>query len=239
MKIIINLHPTPADGSTGGTTPSGKPKHKPSMPVADSDFLATHRLVANTWLATPAITLIWANATDFNTMVGDYGTALGERRSAGGDRPSNTNTLETLDAKIEEAVIEVKTYIEGKFKKKNAPSEFPRYGMVHRYQRYQLPYDRQERFDSLDMMIAAIATDGFGANDFGTAFWTAMKADYKAAMKAAVDTDSKVSSKVSSKGQLKKDIQKIAVALRLVIRGNYPETYKAVYREWGWQKEDY
>lgn len=28
-------------------------------------------------------------------------------------------------------------------------------------------------------------------------------------------------------------------SLRLLLKANYPDTYAAVYRDWGWHKEDY
>jgi len=233
MKLQVQFSPDPVP-------PAGPKKvvSKSGIPTKDMDFLETAKKVKDTWLATPGFTLIWTNSTDFETLVNDYGTNLLSRKSIGGARPSQTKTLKNLDKSIDDAVKKVKIYITSKFEE-NAESEYSRYGLVHKRQHYEFPKDHQTRFNALDMMIAAIATDGFGAKPFGTAFWTAMKTDYKAALKAASDTDGSVSGKVATKTQQKAEIKKVFKALRSLIDANYPTTYKSIYRVWGWQKEDY
>ena len=55
----------------------------------------------------------------------------------------------------------------------------------------------------------------------------------------ATATDGTVSIKVSSKNVLKDRVKKTMNCLISVIRGNYPDTYKAELRAWGFQKEKY
>jgi len=230
------LHADAADN--GGATTTTKTK-KRYTPDADSDFLTVSKKVRDAWAGNPLITLIWTNQAAFNTMVNNYEAFLGTRKSDGSFRPSETQTLGQLDTQINTAVSEVKTYIEYKFKKPNAVAQYARYGIVKENGTYILPRDKDDRKLSLPLMITAIAADGFGAEKYGTAFWTAMKTDYDAALKAASDTDGDVSGGAANKNQYKKQVAKVMNALRLVLKGNYPDTYKAVYRQWGWQKEDY
>lgn len=224
--------------SGGATTPTKKSK-KDYTPNADADFLTVSKKVNETWLANPAITLIWIKQPAFAAMVADYDTQLGTRLSDGSFRPGYTQTRKQIDQQMDDAVTEVKVYIEKKYKKANAVAQYARYGIVHSSDGYQLPKDKDNRLLSLPLMIAAIAADGFGAEEYGTAFWTNIKASYETAVQNAGNTDGAVSKAVGNKNLQKKNISKVMSALRYVLRGNYPDTYKAVYREWGWQKEDY
>lgn len=104
---------------------------------------------------------------------------------------------------------------------------------------WDLPTDHSERNQKLSMMGEAITANGFSAKTYGTAFWTATKTAYNDALTGANNTDGSVSAAVGTKNQQKAQINKVMVALRYVLRGNYPDTYAEVYRDWGWQKEDY
>ena len=58
-------------------------------------------------------------------------------------------------------------------------------------------------------------------------------------MTQAQHTDSSVSNIVGDKRQLKAELRKVLNSLVLLIHCNYPDTYKSVLREWGFQKEKY
>lgn len=235
--LTKQLHADAADA--GGATPAPKKAKKDYTPRADADFLTVCKAVMISWLANPAITLLWINQAAYAAMVAAYETSYSTRLSDGSMRPSITQTLDQLDKQMDDALSEVKVYIQKKFKKANAEAQYARYGIIHNKNTYQLPRDRDNRKTSLPLMIAAIATDGFGAEEFGTVFWTTMKTNYELALSNAGDTDSLVSKGAAGKNEQKKNITKVMNALRFVLRGNYPDTYAAVYREWGWQKEDY
>lgn len=220
----------------GGKTKTVK---TPALPVSDVDFMDVAKAAALTWAANPVITLAWKTAKDFNNDVTAYAEALSSRQESGSKRPSLTQTLQQLDKKIDEAVTEVKLYIAKKFKKANATAQFARYGIIKENTAYVLSRDRNNRNSSFKLMIDAILADGFDKEEFGTAFWTTMQTDYAAALKLAGDTTGDISGKVATKNQQKQALKKVMTALQFVLRGNYPDTYREVYRLWGWKKENY
>lgn len=231
------LHPDAVDA--GAPPAKASKKSKSITPRKDADFLTVSKDVSAAWLANPTITLLWKTQAEFAAMFTAYETAFGSRLSDGGNRPSITNTLKNLDKQIDTAIKEVKIYIQRKFKKDNAIPEYARYGIVHVNKKYQFPLDRDQRKNSFPLMLAAIAADGFDAEEYGTAFWETMKTDYTKALDKANATDGNVSTNVATKNEQKAAITKVMDSLRLVLKGNYPDTYAAVYRDWGWQKEDY
>jgi hypothetical protein len=238
MVLIRKQFMPDASNGNGGATP--KKTKKAGQPNADSDFETTSKKISDKWLATPAITLAWIDAATHQSLVEQFSDTYGQRLSQGSSRPSQTNTLKQINEYINQGAAEVKTYIIKKFKgEKNAIPEYARFGFVHKNGGYIIPRDNNERKNALPLMIAAIDADGFGSEDYGSTFWTDIKTQFEDALNAANTTDGKVSETVGNKNQLKKQIKKIHTALRYVLRGNYPDTYKAEFRAWGWQKEDY
>lgn len=224
--------------ATDGTAP--KPRKKDYTPDGDSDFLTVAKKVSDAWALNPGITLLWITQVQFAAMVAAFAADYSTDISTSGGRQSIAATLRNLDKQIDIGVTEIKVYIEKKFKSPNGPPEFPRYGIVHTAKGgYRFPADRDQRKNNLDLMLAAIVADGFGAEPYGTAYWTNIKTAYIAALASASTVDGTVSTSSSSKNNRKKAISKVMTALRSVLLGNYPDTYKAVYRDWGWQKEDY
>ncbi len=222
----------------GETTPAAV-NTTPGLPVKDLDFMDTAVPVAKNWLLNPGITLVYTNAEVFNRQVQEYVAILTGRLKTGANRPSQTQTLDQQDALINAAVKEVRVYIEKKYKTANAKAQFPKFGIGKYNQSFQLPKDRNLRIASLKLMAEAIEAEGFGKEEYGTEFWNRLLADYGVAMKEANVNDGKVSLGVSGKNNLKKEIKKVMKSLRRVLEGNYPDSFQAILREWGWQKEDY
>jgi len=231
------LHPDaePATGVAAAT----KPNTTAAIPAADVDFMDVAKKVAATWLATPDITLVWKKSGDFDKQVQDYAQSLSSRKATGSLRPGQTFTLKQLDKQIDDAVREVKVYIERKFKTAGAVAQFARYGIIKDGTNYRMSRDRNNRKEALKLMIDAIAEDGFANEEYGTAFWTEVQTNLTNALAASGNIAGDVSGKVATKNQQKIAVKKVMTSLQLILRGNYPDTYKQVYRDWGWQKESY
>jgi hypothetical protein len=237
MKAKKQLHPDAATAAGGNG--AGKPTPTAIIPGADTDFMDVSKNVAKAWLNHPEVTLLWKQATDFQKQVNDYELELGSRKSTGSLRPGQSQTLEQMDKQLDGAVKMVKVYIEKKFKKDFAQAQFARYGIIKERGNFRMSKDRNNRRDALKLMITAIAADGFDTEEYGTAFWTDMQTNYIAALDTANTTSGNVSGKVATKNEMKKAIRLVLSSLLLIIKGNYPDTHKGVYRDWGWQKESY
>jgi hypothetical protein len=219
-------------------TESVKPKTTGNIPVADANFSTVITDVATKWKASPKITLIWTTAAEFSTKAVSFNQELSNRYDVGRSRPQITKRLKELDASIDSSLTYVKAYLLEKFKEA-ATSYYPSFGIKHKGNKYAFPRDRNKRKDSLRLMIAAINANGLGTKEFGTTFWTKIKTEYDTLLGKAITTDGAVSTKVSSKNELKEDLKKTLNSLIKVIQGNYPDTYKAELRNWGFQKEKY
>ena len=228
----------PTDPAGGGNNTPPKTKRKRITPEGETDLLTVATSVNDNWKLNPTITVAYITQPQFEVYVGQYKTWLTSTRQSGGAVSSLAATLGISDDSIDDAVKEVKVYIRKKFKK-NDVANYGRYGIVKYGETYKFPVDHDERKLSIDLMIGAITADGFGAEEYGTAFWTGVKTSYASAY-SATNTNSESRSKTKgSKDDAKAMVLKVLRSLRLIIEGNYPDTFEDVLRSWGWLKEKY
>ena len=218
---------------------NGKSNSTNNVPVADIDFGTVATLVATKWNVTPSIGLLWTSASEFMTQASAYNTELSIRMMVGGGRPQITKALKVLDGTMDDALAYVKGYIVDKYKKDLAPSYYPAFGIEHKKDKYIFPTDRNKRLASLDLMLKGLADNGFNDKEYGKDFWTVIKTKYENLVGQASSTDGTISTKVSAKNTFKASLKKTMNSLILVLKGNYPDTYKAELRSWGFQKEKY
>lgn len=216
-----------------------KPNAKGKLPAADVDFGQVAKNVATAWTERLFITLIWTTAAEFTAEATAYNTELTQRKTVGGDRPQITNALINIDQEIDDSLLYVKGYILDKYKKSAAKSYYAAFGIVHKNNKYIFPIDRNNRLSSLELMLTGLTANGFEDKEYGKDFWEAIKTQYEALLALASTSDGTVSTKVSSKNTYKESLKKKMNALINVLMGNYPDTYKAELRAWGFQKEKY
>jgi hypothetical protein len=226
------------------TTPTtvdqkSKPVKKINVPVADIDFGNLANTVSVKWATSPWLTLQWLNSTEFSTKTASYYDTLGTRIKKGGARPQLTKALQVVEKKIDEGILNVKNYILEKYKKENAKSYYASFGIVQKGNGFSLPKDQDGRSKGLELLVDAIAENGFGDKQYGTQFWKAVQTEYDTLLAEASATDGTISTNVGDKNVLKKEIKKVLNSIIAVIRGNFPDTYKTELRNWGFQKEKY
>jgi hypothetical protein len=241
MKKILSPDAPTTTGS-GSSTITGSPVshvRTPTLPRGDDDVRDTAQLVSAKWSTTPAITLIWITPGQFGTLVTNFATELGTRKSVGGSRSPLTDDFDMMNERIDDAIPYVKGYIAGKYGANHAPAHYAPFGIVHVGYSWEFPNDHNQRKAALDLMVAAIAAEGFGANEYGTTFWTQARTDFNALLGQTTTTDESISTEVSAKSQLKTQIKRVLQALIYVLHGNYPDTYYATLRAWGIIKQDF
>ncbi len=237
MKSNKILHPDAVE--TNGAAPSKTKKSPKSYdPKAAADIVTVSTKVNEKWAMNPDITLKWMAQTDFDALVSSLAKAVQQQGSDASLSPGETQSLQQMDKQMNDAVKNAKRGIDYKFKDA-AVAQYARYGIAKENDSYQLPRDRDKRLENIPLMIAAVAADGFGAEDWGTDFWTTMLTTYTAAVKAAGKSKGSVSVGSGNIAGMVQQVNKASTALRFVLRGNYPDNYQQVYRDWGWQKESY
>jgi hypothetical protein len=220
-------------------TPEKKPRKTNTIPAKQSVMLALAESVAKKWMATPEIKLLWVKADNFNNLVQEFKTAIGQRVDAGNSRQSKTKLLQNLNNKINKAVEELKIAILGKFGKEDGKSYYSEFGIIKENKAFRLSPDRKERQQGLDTLIKNLEKYQLTVAKYSLDDFKAMQAEYNTLMTETQEIDSTVSAEVGNKNELMKKVEKILNALILIIKGNYPDTYASELRAWGFQKEKY
>ena len=221
------------------TVKSAKVKSTGNNPRKDTDLNLLTKSVESAWRANNHISLIWTDVDKYKASIDAYSTTLTERQGTGGTRKEVTAKLAQLDTDIDKAVATLKSYLVYKYEKDKAPSYYPQFGIERVGKLFIVPRDRNKRVAALKQIQAAVITHGFGNEKYGTAYWQQTADSYNALLTQATTVDGTVAKKVGDKNELRKTIVKTHNALINVLKGNYPDTYKSVLREWGFQKEKY
>ena len=239
MKNKKMFAPANEEAITSGeaTTPK-KVSRKSKLPSKDNDFGSLCMKVSDTWKAQPTLTLLYVTQAQFEAKATTFNTTLAARQKAGGDQSPLAQLLRNSDMSIDKAISGVKGYLKEKYEG-DAQSYYSLFGIEKTGATYKLPFDREKRKDLLDIIVNAIDNEGFATKKYGTAFWTQMKTDYLAQYKKASLTDGAVSSNVGNKNTLKEELREVLDSIINLIKANYPKTWEAELRNWGYQKENY
>lgn len=228
--------------------PTGPAADKPVnikllIPKNDGTLAEVSRLVATAWGLETWFTLRWKTQADLIQLVADFTSGLTERRNAAATRTPQSQRLQELDDEMDHALRILKSYIsdDSGFDKARTDARLPGFGLVARKSgTLVLSTDRDERLVALrDMLLPAVAAAPFAAREFGTAFWQPRATEYAALLGQADGLAGKVSKSVSRKDAAKLELRKVLQAVVYALKANFPDTFEAELRSWGFRKESY
>ena len=211
---------------------------KGNVPAADIDLVTTAKSVAEKWRSTPALLLNWTNADRLNQITTQYEQILNARIAEGSRRPEVTKKLKNLDKQINAGTVYIKDYLKELYGSDDK-SHYSQYGIVSSGKSYKIQADRDARVSALSLILEALERDGLNDKTYGKTYWQDIQSQYIPLKQEAAVLDESVSGKVGEKNILKEEIVKHLYALINLLKANYPETYKAEMRVWGFQKEKY
>lgn len=222
-------------------TPTPSPKLL--VPKNDAALAEIGRLSAQTWAGETWLTLRWLTQAAYAQLVGDFSQTMNERREAATSRSPHTQRLQVLDDELDTALRILKNYVleEAGYDKAAATARYGSFGLQRRSRGgYALSTNRNERLTALrDFLLPAVQSAKFASRDYGTAFWQPRVAEYAALLGQAEGLMGRVAQSVSSKNEGKQQLRKALQALIFALRANYPDTYEAELRRWGFRKENY
>ncbi|GAB4335756.1 MAG: hypothetical protein OHK0038_13630 [Flammeovirgaceae bacterium] len=216
-----------------------KPQKTGNVPTKQADIVTLTDTIVKKWATSPEITLVWMKAEDFAVIAQDFKNSLTQRIDAGSGRQSKTKLLQNLDKEINKMVENLKIGILNKFGKEDGKSYYSEFGIIKVNNSFKIPFDRNQRQQALATLIKGLEKHQIKVANYPLNTIKEMQTQFNALVEEAKQIDSNVSSEVSTKNELLKQIIKVINALIYVIRGNYPDTYKAELRSWGFQKEKY
>ena len=240
---------TPVSASSTGAAPDERPVNpKLLLPKADPTLFDVATAVKTRWDATPALTLLWLTPATYGTALADFGTNLTEKRRLAAERSPNSQRLIELDDVADNALPFLKGYIDEEAgSKTTGKAAYASHGLTKRRKNWEWANDREERVKGVEMLLLKLATVGpdgkptlsYADRKFGAAFWQQWLAEYKPLVGQSSGDAGTISHKVSRKEESKKIVLKALRAIIYLLKANYPDTFEAELRVWGFRKESY
>jgi hypothetical protein len=207
------------------------------IPTSNADIAALGLRVANTWANYPTITIEWITQVDAATLATNYKNIILQTSQTKGSGRDKVRQLQELDELINDNIYRLKMLIDLEYGKSQRSSHYADFGIVKQFQSFGIPKDRDSRLEALRLMVSSLATAPFQANAYGEAYWQDILTQYDA-LKTALETEvGKVSEDVVDKKILREQVIKLLKSMKLILRGNFPDTSSGVLREFGYLDE--
>ena len=235
--------PATAGDSTPTSTADAVVNPKLLIPKKDGPLAEVGRLAAEAWGKETWFALRWKTQADFAKLAGEFSASITDKRSAAAARTPQSQRLQELDDQFDEGLRILKKYIneDSGYSKEKTDARLPSFGLIPRKSRgFGLSEDRDERLKALrDMLLPSVAKAPFAAREFGTAYWQTRFDEYKELLGKTDGLAGKVSKSVSQKDTAKLELRRVLQAVVYALKANFPDTFEAELRAWGFRKESY
>jgi hypothetical protein len=235
--------PVPAGAPTPTSTADAVVNPKLLIPKKDGPLAEVGRLVAEAWGTETWFALRWKTQADFAKLAAEFGAAITGKRSAAAARTPQSQRLQELDDQFDEGLRILKKYIneDSGYDKARTDARLPGFGLIMRKSGgFAFSEDRNERLVALrDMLLPAVAAAPFAGRDYGTGFWQTRFDEYKKLLEKTGGLAGQVSKSVSQKDTAKLELRRVLQAVVYALKANFPDTFEAELRSWGFRKESY
>ncbi|GAA3967983.1 hypothetical protein [Hymenobacter antarcticus] len=213
------------------------------IPKKDGPLAEVGRLVAEAWGKETWFALRWKTQADFVKVVTDFTAGLTEKRSAATARTPQSQRLQELDDQFDEGLRILKKYVneDSGYDKARTDARLPGFGLLaNKNGGFILSRDRDQRLVALrELLLPSVAAAPFAGRDYGTAYWQTRFDEYKTLLGKTDGLAGKVSRSVSQKDTAKQELRKTLQAVIYALKANFPDTFEAELRSWGFRKESY
>lgn len=229
MSPATNPAAAPAPG------PTKKPA-KVTLPVGQTELATLAEAAATAWQASALPALLWCAKADLGKMAAAYRASLGTADAAGDSLSPTAQRLRELDQTLETSLKYVKNYLVEAFGPAGAKAHYDEFGLGPKG---RLPTARPARVLSVGKLLAGLQAHQLAANKYGTAYWQPLADEYARLVQASSATRQAAAGEVGAKNSQEKPLRKVLRALRLSIRANFPDTYAAELRRFGFLSESF
>ncbi|MDB5267647.1 MAG: hypothetical protein JWP58_687 [Hymenobacter sp.] len=228
---------TPATpGANGSTTPK-KGKTKDVIPFGELELATVGLRAADAWDASPLLALLWCSKAQFREAVRAFSASIGTADEADDDLSPVAARLEELDVLINKSLKFVRNFLTEEYDtKKKAKAYYDTFGLTPAG---ELHAARPARAKDLAKLVKALKTSGYDKGKYGTAFWKKIVDEYAPLATTSSDVRGDTAVSVGTKNTQEAPLRKMLRALRQHIKTNFPDTYAAEWRNFGFQKESY
>ncbi|MBT9392962.1 hypothetical protein KLP40_07295 [Hymenobacter sp. NST-14] len=209
------------------------------LPASDVALSALATKAAEAWTTSALPPLLWLSKAEFTTLAAAYAQGRDAADAAGDQRTPQSQRLQQLDKLLDKHLRYVKGYLAEAHDEDEGRSYYPEFGITRENKAYSLPRARAERVKALNKLLLALVNHNLDKQKYGTAFWQPLAQEYTQLVQASTESAGQRSAKVSNKDQHEAQVRRALRALIHHLKANYPDTYQAQLRAFGFQKESY
>ncbi|MBO2008967.1 hypothetical protein [Hymenobacter negativus] len=228
---------TPSTPEEQGPSTPKKGKTKDVIPFGELELATLALKAADAWDASPLPALLWCSKAELRTAAVAFRASIGAADVADDDVSPAGARLAELDKMIDSSLKFVRNYLlEEHGSKSKAKAYYDTFGLMPDG---KLPAARPARVASLTKLIVALRPSGYNDGKYGTAFWKPILTEYTPLATTNSDGRSSSSTETGTKNAQETPLRKMLRALRQHIKTNFPETFAAQWRGFGYLKESY
>lgn len=229
---------TPTTGSAPTVPTTTKTVRRTSnLPTKDVPLGALATTVAGHWQTSELPPLMWLSKADFAAQVAAFVASHKEADDAGDARTPQVKRLKALDKLLNKGLPFVKAYLAEEYDDDEA--YYGEFGIEKKGKRNVLPTPRPERVKAVEKLLAALRKHKFDKKKYGVGYWEPLYDEYVPLVGDTTETTGLRSGKVSVKDQGAAQVRKGLRSLIHHIKANYPDTWEAELRGFGFQKESF
>ena len=223
-------------GAEGSPTPK-KSKTKDVIPAGELELATLGLAAADAWDVSPLLPLLWCGKAQFRAAAVDFKASVKTADTSGDDLSPAAQRLAELDEQVESSLKFVRNFLlETYDTKKKAKAYYGTFGLEPDG---QMRTAHPARVEDLAKLVAALKTSGYDQSKYGTAFWKKILDEYKPLVTTSSGARSDTSTTAGTKNLLEEPLRKMLRALRQHIKTNFPDSYAAELRSFGYLKESY
>ena len=187
----------------------------------------------------PTLTVSFITVTEYLNLHTDMRTNAVKTKQLNADRKQATDILKAIHKLIGKHLYNLKGYIIDEFGKENAIRLYDQYGIIHKGKKYAFPSDNDDCGRSLDMVVAELSKPAhpLANKKYGLDFWIVQRDAQRAAWATNKTMDGERSMLTATLQSQKKEAVKLQARLRTHLRAAFGDSYKSVWRDFGFQNE--
>ncbi len=225
---------------TAPIPPAPKTPRKASAdPTTDLALAATWVAIGAAWKLNPDITVRRTTQAAFEAAAAAHYAKLQTRRNVDDPRSLLAGRLDAIRAIFGEQLEYIKAALLPIFKREGLEDAYPSFGLEQRNDVWRFPAKRLEAQDAYDKAVAGLLAQNLKTGDAGATRLGPLAAEFRAKYAQLTALDGQTSGAVGQKNLGKPYLKRTARSLRYIVRGNEPDTWEQVWREWGTQKEKF
>lgn len=227
------------------TPKPAKPRASRNIPEAAKPLSEVLDLAVAEWKKRPQLTLEWTTQAQTQALADALRASL---RTAGAAHDAISPTAlrlqqldELVDGSGEKGKLKyVRKALALQYDEENdGRAYYGEFGIVKVGSTYTLPRDRAERAEALTKLVKALPKHALDKTKYGVAFWQPIATEYNALQPKAAKAVGDRATEVGGKNTLADQASAFLAALLRLLEANYPQTYKAERRQFGFLKESY